>query len=349
MINDIWNYLSSCSKPIILYGMGNGADKILSVFNRYGIKAAGIFASDDFVRGQIFHDMTVESYSAISQKYDDFIVVVSFASRLDEVIRNVYRIALERELYIPDVPVVFDGELFNSEFYENNKSNINKARMLFSDTESKNVFDDIIEYRISAKIDPLFRHTADRENTVTDILHFSEYTSYVDAGAYVGDTIDELARYSQKLKYVLALEPDKKNFKKLVASAPNVENFIPLNMGAWNREDIISFTTGAGRGSTASRNGSSFVPVTSIDKCLNGRSVDYIKYDVEGAERNALIGSERTIAKYKPDLCVSLYHRAEDIFALPILVNSLNPGYRLYLRRYFCMPAWEIDLYAVSR
>ena len=80
MISDVWTYLASCEKPVILYGMGNGADKILSVFERYGIYCAGVFASDGFVRGQSFHGFTVESYAAVSERLDDFIVVVSFAS-----------------------------------------------------------------------------------------------------------------------------------------------------------------------------------------------------------------------------------------------------------------------------
>ena len=28
---DLWQYLSETDKPIVMYGMGNGADKILAV------------------------------------------------------------------------------------------------------------------------------------------------------------------------------------------------------------------------------------------------------------------------------------------------------------------------------
>lgn len=40
--------------------MGDGADKVLAAFDRYGIKASAVIASDDFVRGQKFHDFTVK-------------------------------------------------------------------------------------------------------------------------------------------------------------------------------------------------------------------------------------------------------------------------------------------------
>ena len=74
---------------------------------------------------------------------------------------------------------------------------------------------------------------------------------------------------------------------------------------------------------------------------------DYIKYDVEGAERNALLGSRETIKNSAPDLLVSVYHRNEDLFDLPLLVQELNSGYKLYLRKFKYVPAWDLNLYAI--
>ena len=34
---DLWRYLAAADRPVVLYGMGNGADKILAVCERYGI------------------------------------------------------------------------------------------------------------------------------------------------------------------------------------------------------------------------------------------------------------------------------------------------------------------------
>ena len=102
-----------------MYGMGNGADKIINVFNKYNIEVADFFASDGFVRGQVFHGKTVLSFSAIKEKYKDFIVVVSFGSSLPEVLKNIYAIEENYELYAPDVPV--SGEtLFTLDFYKEN-------------------------------------------------------------------------------------------------------------------------------------------------------------------------------------------------------------------------------------
>ena len=76
--------------------------------------------------------------------------------------------------------------------------------------------------------------------------------------------------------------------------------------------------------------------------------IDYIKYDVEGAEREALTGSHEVILRDRPTLLISLYHRSRDIFELINIVKEKYPDYKLYLRRLKCLPAWEIDLIAVK-
>ena len=60
---DLWQYLSATDKPIVMYGMGNGADKILTVCKRYGIEVQDFFASDGFVRGHSFHGKPVMHYA----------------------------------------------------------------------------------------------------------------------------------------------------------------------------------------------------------------------------------------------------------------------------------------------
>lgn len=47
----VWTRLQAETRPVVLYGMGDGADKILDRFAQLGIAAAGVFASDEFVRG----------------------------------------------------------------------------------------------------------------------------------------------------------------------------------------------------------------------------------------------------------------------------------------------------------
>lgn len=104
----IWNYLKNSDLPIILYGMGDGADKVLSAFKKYGITASGVMASDDFVRGQSFHEFTVKKLSDFENEYSDFIIALCFATQLPDVMQNIFEIAKKHKVVVPSVPAFGD-------------------------------------------------------------------------------------------------------------------------------------------------------------------------------------------------------------------------------------------------
>ena len=62
-VKPLWQKLAQANKPILLYGMGNGADMIIKVMEGYGITYEDTIASDGFVRGHSFHGKSVLSYS----------------------------------------------------------------------------------------------------------------------------------------------------------------------------------------------------------------------------------------------------------------------------------------------
>ena len=360
---DLWEYLKETDKKIVLYGMGNGADKILSVAERYGIEISDFFASDGFVRGHEFHGKRVLSYTETKEKYgkENIIVLLSFASSLPDVLENIYRIADECELYAPDVPVYGD-EILNFEFYSSNLDKINKARELFSDEESRRIYDNIIKYKLYGKISYLRDAESSLDEAYSDILKAESIEVSADLGAYNGDSIRELSRYAKNLKKVVAFEPDRRNFRKLNEWASGVElNIEAHNLGAWSGEETLYFDGSGNRNASMTQNTSAFsdainqrkkkiveVKADSLDNILCGAGVDYVKYDVEGSEYEALLGSEKTIKSFSPSLLVSLYHRSADIFNLPIFIKEMNPAYSLYLRRFRYIPAWDINLYAVK-
>lgn len=355
---DIWQLLAESDKPIVMYGMGNGADKIIEALSFFGLEVADFFASDGFVRGQSFHSKTVLTFKQICEKYSDFNIVVSFGTKLPEVLENIYSLDSKYELFIPDVPVVCEelkNELFTLEYF---KKHIDRLAMVcesLSDIRSKRTFCDIIAYRLTGKLEYLRWHTVEPDEVYNDILKADEIKYTADLGAYNGDSVRELAKYS-KPDRVIALEPDARNFRKLSEFSATVEYRIDcVNAAAWNADCELSFTAGGNRNSTLSttvglKTGAKLKTVSArrLDSVFDELFVDrldYIKYDVEGAEREALEGSRNVIERFRPKLLVSLYHRTEDIFSLPEYVRSL--GYKkLYLRRYEYIPAWDINLIA---
>lgn len=350
---DIWQELAQSDKPIVMYGMGNGADKIIEALSFFGVEVDDFFASDGFVRGQSFHGKVVLSYSQVCEKYGDFNIVVSFGTKLPEVLGNIYRLN-QGNLYIPDVPVVCDdlkAELFTLERFERDYEKYARVCDMLADEKSKETFCDIIAYRLTGRLEPLRRHVVTPDEVYNEILHAENFRSAADLGAYNGDSLRELRAYAPNLAEAVALEPDARNFRKLCEYAKTADFGInPINAAAWDEDTELTFTSGGNRNSTLSsdvglKTGAKLKTVQArrLDS-VRTEPVDYVKYDVEGAEYEALNGS-RGLLKSHPALLVSLYHRTDDLWRLPELVESL--GYeRLYLRRYEYVPAWDLNLLA---
>ena len=92
------------------------------------------------------------------------------------------------------------------------------------------------------------------------------------------------------------------------------------------------------------------VDVVSVDSVLGNDHADYMKFDVEGVEKEALTGAARHLVPdcngALPKLLVAAYHHDEDIFSLPLLLWNLQPDYKIYLRKHPYVPAWEINFFA---
>ncbi len=358
--SDLWTHLQKTDKKIVMYGMGNGADKILAICAKHNIEVSDFFASDGFVRGHSFYGKRVLSYSEVKEKYgaENIIVLLSFASSLPDVLEYIYKIASVCELYAPDVPVC-GTNIFDLDFYQKNKEKIEKVERLLSDEKSREVYKSVIEYKLSGDISLIQNTHSDFSEVYRDILKAENFDIIADLGAYNGDTLREIKPYATRLSCAFAFEPDRRNHKKLCAFAETEKAFCvkAFKLAAWNKTETLFFDGSGNRNSTLVSEDS--LPVTkgakvteteaaALDEILCGKRVDYIKYDVEGAEKEALEGSKNTIESHRPALLVSLYHRSEDIFELPLLIHEKYPDYKLYIRRRRYVPAWDTVLIAVK-
>ena len=104
----VWESLKNSGKPVVLYGMGDGADKVLKAFEKFNIQTAGVMASDEFVRGQSFHGFKVKKLSELEAELGDFTVALCFASQLPDVMAAIKNVAQRHKTLVPSVPVFGD-------------------------------------------------------------------------------------------------------------------------------------------------------------------------------------------------------------------------------------------------
>jgi FkbM family methyltransferase len=77
------------------------------------------------------------------------------------------------------------------------------------------------------------------------------------------------------------------------------------------------------------------VPVTTIDSLAERSSfgrIDFIKMDIEGAERDALAGAGATLRQFHPRLSITTYHHPEDWVEIADQIRAFAPEYRLWLK-----------------
>lgn len=342
----LWDYLKTARKPILLYGMGNGADMIIKYLEEKAIPWQDTFASDGFVRGHSFHGKKVLSFTQAKEKYGDFIILMTFAVHDEKTMRFIKEVSESFELYSPTMSVV-DGTPFTYEFFLENEESFEKAYNLLSDEKSKEDYLNIIRYKISGNTRYLFSAHSEKTKVYSEILCLDDNETIVDLGAYDGDTIREFSEATEgRYNKIIALEPDSKNFRKLTEKTAHMQNIERYNLGAWDKKETLYFAKKGGRNSRADENG---VPVEfdSVDNIVSER-VTLLKMDIEGAEMKALEGARATIEKYSPKLYVCAYHRNEDMFALIIRINELSSDYKIYFRQHPYVPAWESNIYAVS-
>ncbi len=164
----------------------------------------------------------------------------------------------------------------------------------------------------------------------------------VDAGGCFGDTALGFAATAGESGHVYTFDPMPKHcaiIRENLAMNPALASRISVfELG-------LSATARTGRGfsgveGTINPGATAFddaISTTTLDKMADDGTlarVNFIKMDVEGSELDALRGAECVIRKHRPRLAISLYHRPEDFFTIPLWLDQLSCGYRFHLDHY---------------
>ena len=347
-----WDNRIGKERPVILYGTGNGADKIIDRLFEKGVSPQGVFASDGFVRDRSFRGMKVLSYDETIEKFgNDITVVVSFGSGREDVINFIKALDERHELIIPEVPL-YGGELFDLDYRIAHEKELTETYSILSDDYSKELFCDAVNFRLTGKLKYLLR-CEPFEESVRFLTAEKKIGVLIDGGAYNGDTVSSFKRIFPSSVRIIAAEPDPGSYGKLALRYKDDPTVYPVCCALGDTKGEIRFSSSSGRGSgvsSASRRSKEIVAEqTTVDAISCGERIDLIKLDVEGLELESLKGARNTIQSYAPDLIVSLYHKTDDLFVIPSYLKSVVPEYAFYLRRPLSVPMWDLNLIAVKR
>ena len=147
-----------------------------------------------------------------------------------------------------------------------------------------------------------------------------------------------------KYKKIIAFEPSPFNFEKCKEALVNLRDCHVVKAGCGDKSGVIKFheeftgDLGGYYGSKVSDKGNMEIKIFALDEywdeyCKND-IVTLIAMDTEGYELKALQGAAGIIKEHKPKLAISIYHKHEDIYEIPLYIKSLNPDYKLAIRLY---------------
>jgi FkbM family methyltransferase len=167
----------------------------------------------------------------------------------------------------------------------------------------------------------------------------------LDAGGCWGDTALYFASRIGPNGRVYTFEFDPQNVEVLHANLalnPELAERIEIvELALWDRSGETVEYAQAGRmtnvvvapAPAAGRN----VRTITIDDFVSERGIEragFVKMDVEGAELRVLAGARDLVGRLRPRLAIAAYHQEDDLVRIPEALDSLAPGYRLYLDTY---------------
>lgn len=340
----VWDVLNNSSIPIVLYGMGNGADKVLNEFKKRNINAYGVMASDDFARYQNYRGYIVKKLTDFEKELDEFIIALCFGSDLQNVIDHIYEINKKHHVLVPNVSL-FGDEIVDNTFLEINKEKIESAYSLLYDEKSKEVFKKSLYFLYTGEIEVLKEIESSKNDALT-LLELNDSERYLDLGAYNGDTIYEFLSQVSNYKEIIAVEPNPKNFQKLLTNINNLSNTYALNVAISDSIGTSFISKNSGRMACLSESGDIKINTTSIDELNKEHNFTYIKADIEGLESKMLTGAKKALQS-KPKLRISAYHKPSDMWNLILQINKINKNYKFYLRKHQYIPLWDLNIYAI--
>ncbi len=171
---------------------------------------------------------------------------------------------------------------------------------------------------------------------LSEIFDLNKCGVFLDGGAYIGDTIEIAQKFIPNLRLIYAFEPNKETYKRLIDNKRIKRTGVKFfNNGLGKQEGEFRFTNDDA-GSRISDEGSEEIHVLSAGEFVSGLGKDelpdFIKLDIEGAELDVIESLDMFIARYKPDLAISIYHKLEDLWTIPLKLKLFCPEYHIYIR-----------------
>jgi len=333
---------------LALYGAGTMGRHVLRRLRAGGIEPACFIDDTPALQGRAVEDLEVTTLADASQRFGrELLVVVTILGP-----HLAYSEARRRILERCDVDVIsmFElawaypdlllplGAIDSPASVLSAAPRVEAAGRMLADRESLRHFTEQVAFRLHLEFTAL-PEAAPNCYFPPDIFAMSTEFAFIDGGAYDGDTIRQfLTACDGRFTSVTAFEPDPGSFARLSSFVETLKSdvrdkiaLVPGAIGA--QPGTIRFNATGDMSAAVSERGELSVPVVRIDDVVHSRAApSIVKLDVEGQEREALLGASGLIGGGSARVAAAVYHRPSDLWELPLMISELLPGGTTHLR-----------------
>lgn len=333
----------------VLFGAGSMGHRALLALRRIGVEPLAVCDNNPALWGTQMEGIPVLSPAVACQQFGKFaiffITVRNELHSFRETVEQLHGLGCEHissadciTWRFPEVFLPFLLYDLPHKVYEQ-ADQVLLAEDIWADGASRAEY--IAQVRLRALGDPsgLSPMPAEESYFLDGVFDLEPGDVFVDCGAFDGDTIRSVIARQPEFGSVEAVEADSLSFARLARCVaelkPAYRSRIRLHPCAVGAEHgRVRFEDSGKVDSHVSDLGETVVDLVPLDAMFASKRVSMIKMDIEGGEFNALLGARRLVQRDRPILAICVYHHQHDLWRLPLLVRSIAPDYRMYLKAY---------------
>ena len=335
--------------PLVLYGAGNLGRTVLARLRQVGVEPVAFADDTPAKQGQTIDGLRVMTpQEAVAEVGIHAVFAVTILNPLLSFLEAERRLRqLTKARVIPFLSIAWSYPERFLPYYQfelpqhvlPKAADIRSALHVFADNESRRQFVAHIRFRLWLDYKALPASSKGDYFPPDVLAPLPSDVTFVDCGAYDGDTVRRfLGQQGGAFGRIYAFEPDEENCQRLreyvAAMGDEVARRVHVcQAGVGARRERLRFNSTGNMSAAFDGTGDVEVDVLPLQEVVeDDGSPLYIKFDVEGAEREALVGADPLIRRARPIIAISVYHRPDDLWELPLYLHALDLGYKLFLR-----------------
>lgn len=343
------------ARPVVLYGVGYFKKAILNNLEHYGVPVECF--CDSFKTGvDAETNLPIISTDELALKYPQANVVITaaapnaqnaitdklfalgFGTEQIFTFGQIYKLfrtsaTILSRLTLEDFLQYCDGYAWAYDFFKDDRS-----KQIILEKIKCYLFNDVVSFETQGN------------SFFSNELSLSDNEVLVEGGVCTGGATRRFIDITNNAyKHIYGFEIDPENSKKAKINLASYSNIDIATKGLWSFSGAVKAELTANGGSRIKECGGFDAGTISLDDMFAEMPVSkmptFIVLDIEGSEKEALIGAQRIIRDTRPKLAICAYFHPEYIYELPKMTHKFNSDYRFILRQYSPY-LWDTVMYA---